>query len=432
MQNKLVTFLAISMFFLISTAEGQKLINSPYSRFNLGSLDHAGSFRSLSMGGTGIGMRDNNTIYFNNPASYSSLDTTSFIFDFGMDYSVIGLSDGTSSYSSDDMNFNHLLMGFPISKGWGFATGIFPVSNGYYNLYNTVKEGVEGYDPITGSYSSFHKGTGGFTGLFLGTGVNITKNLSAGANLTLLFGEIKRLNQYEFADYSSSFNQSSSEIFRINGINVDYGLQYTASLKKDYFFSAGLSFTAAKNYHSSLEILKDRFTIYGTSAYSPDTLSYINERSKDSTRLPGTIRFGLSFGKKDKFVAGIDYVYTNWSKGRVHGSGVAMANTHTLMLGIEYIPDKYSNDSYLKRVEYRAGAHLSDNYLILNGVRIKEYGFSCGLGLRMRKSFSRTNIYFDYTRKNGDIARGLHNENIYSVGISLNIYDSWFIKRRYD
>ena len=59
------------------------------------------------MGGTGIGIRDNSTIYFNNPASYSSIDTVSFLFDFGLDFGMNKLSDGTNKYSSKDMNFNH-------------------------------------------------------------------------------------------------------------------------------------------------------------------------------------------------------------------------------------------------------------------------------------------------------------------------------------
>ena len=432
MQNKLIIVAFISLFLFASSAGGQKLINSPYSRFNIGSLNPAGSFRSLSMGGTGIAMRENNTIYFNNPASYSSFDTTSFIFDFGMDYSVIGLSDGAASYTSDDMNFNHLLMGFPISKGWGFATGLIPLSNGYYNLSKTIGEGDPGYDPLAGAVSSLHKGTGGFTNFFFGTGLNITKSLSAGANLTVLFGGVDRFNQFEFADYGNSFNQVSIEHLRINGLNLDYGLQYSANLKKDYFFTAGFSITSAKNYHSSVEKLDERYTIYISAPYSPDTLTYINNSSKDSTRLPRTMRFGLAFGKKDKFVAGIDYISSNWTKARIQGSDVAMANSKSLLMGIEYIPDKYSNDSYLSRIEYRLGAHFSDNYLMINGVQIKEYGFSCGLGLRMRRSLSKTNIYFDYTRKNGDLSKGLPNENIYSIGVSLNLYDFWFIKRKYE
>jgi hypothetical protein len=416
----------------VSSAEGQKLVNSPYARFNIGNINPVGSFRSLSMGGTGIAMRGNNSVYFNNPSSYSSFDTTSFIFDFGMDYTVLDLSNKVSSYSSDDMNFAHLLMGFPITRNWGIGIGIVPYSNGYYNLAQTIDVGDPGYDPITGKITSSHKGTGGFTNFFVGTGISITKNLSAGVNMNILFGNIERTNIYDFEDYQSTFNQASVEKLRINGINFDYGLQYSVNLKKDFFITAGFSFTNAKNYRSTLEELSQRSAIYLYPPYSPDTLSYINNTSRDSTKLPPIMRFGLSFGKKDKFVAGFDYIFSKWSDARVYGSRTRMANTNSLLMGIEFIPDKYSNTSYLSTVEYRVGAHVSNNYLIINGAQIKEYGFSCGIGLGMRRSLSKTNIFFDYTRKNGDLSKGLHNENIYTVGISLNLYDFWFLKKKYE
>jgi hypothetical protein len=349
-----------------------------------------------------------------------------------MDYSIIDLSNGITSYSSDDMNFNHLLMGFPIAKNWGFATGVVPVSNGYYNLSQVIDVGDPSYDPLTGKVTSFHKGSGGFTKFFLGTGLKIFRNFSAGVNLTVLFGEIDRTNQYEFADFTSSFNQISSEKLRINGLNLDYGLQYSANLKKDYFISAGFSLTAAKNYHSSLEELNLRSSVYAYPPYSPDTLSYINGNSKDSTRLPETLRFGIAFGKRDKFVAGIDYIYSSWARARIYRSEAGLANTNSWLMGMEYIPDKYSNISYLSTVEYRLGAHFSNNYFIINGAQVNEYGFSCGLGFRMRSPYSKANIYFDFTQKKGDLSRGLHNEKIYSIGVSLNLYDWWFQKRKYD
>ena len=433
MQNKLITISFILIFTVTFNARGQKLVNSPYSRFNLGSLDPAGSFRSLSMGGTGIAMRDNSSIYFTNPASYSSIDTTSFLFDFGMDYSINVLTDGVNKYQSKDMNFNHLIMGFPLAKGWGFATGFVPVSNGYYYLSKTVKEGDPGYDPITGAVTSTHKGGGGFNNLFLGTGANITKNLSIGANLNVLFGQVERTNQFEFADYTNTFTQYSFEKLKINGINFDYGAQYTMYSKKDYFITAGISMTASKKYRSDFETISERSASYTATIYSPDTLAYSSISSKDSTKLPSTLRLGVSFGKKDKFVAGIDYVASNWGESKIQGSNGYLTNSKSWLFGVELIPDKYSNTSFMSRVEYRLGGHVSDSYLLINGVQIKEYGASCGLGLRMRNSLSKTNIYFDFTRKEGDTLKGLLNENYFTVGISLNIYDPfWFIKRKYE
>jgi hypothetical protein len=426
MQNKLIAISFILIFTFAFTANGQKQINSPYSRFNIGTLDPAGSFRSLAMGGTGVAMRDNNSVYYGNPASYSSFDTTSFLFDFGLDYSIIDLNDGKSKYRSDDMNFDHLLMGFPIAKGWGVAIGLIPVSNGYYNLSETVN------DSLIGEVTYTHKGDGGLTNFFIGTGVNLTRNLSVGANLTALFGELGRVNQFEFGDLANTFGLYNSENLKINGINFDYGLQYSISFKKDYFITAGISFTASKKYRSDFMRISQRFAAYPTSGYSPDTLLYTHASSRDSTKLPSTLKAGVSFGKKDKFVVGIDYINSNWAAARIQGSNGYLANSKSWLFGAELVPNKLSNSSYLARMEYRIGGHISDNYLLINGEQIKEYGASCGIGLRLKNYFSKVNVFFDYTKKNGNLSKGLHDENFYTVGVSLNLYDFWFMKKKFD
>jgi len=78
------------------------------------------------------------------------------------------------------------------------------------------------------------------------------------------------------------------------------------------------------------------------------------------------------------------------------------------------------------------GAHMGDNYLIINNEQIKEYGASIGLGLPMRRTFSKVNLFLDFTKKTGSFENNLHNENYLTMGLSLNFYDYWFQKRKYD
>lgn len=427
MQNRLTTGTIIFLFFISLSASGQKLVNSPLSRFNLGTIEPAGSFRSLGMGGIGTSMRDNTSIFISNPASFSSLDTNSFIFDFGLDYSINKISEGSDNYSSDDLNFDHLIIGFPLAKGIGLVVGILPLSNGYYKMSETVKEGDIGYDPLTGGYTTLHSGEGGFTNFFLGSGVKINKNFSAGISLSLLLGQVSRLNQFTFTNYYNVYNNNSTEKLHLNGINFDYGVQYTAVLKNNYFINAGISLTSGKNYKTKYENISYSFTTYGTR----DTLTNI---TNDATRsfLPGTLRFGLSAGKKDKLVAGIDYVSTKWTKAKIQGAYGYLGDTQSLLFGTEYIPEKYANYSYLRRVEYRLGGHIGDNYLVINDRQIKEYGITAGFGLPMRRTRSKTNLFFDYTKKSGSTATYPHIENYYTFGISLNFYDFWFIQQKYD
>ncbi len=427
MQNKLILLVSVFWFSTFITATGQKLINSPYARFNMGTLEPAGSFRSIGMGGTGVSFRDNSSIYFSNPASYSSIDTNSFVFDFGLDYSINILSDGVSDFSSDDMNFDHLMIGFPVAKGWGIAAGIVPYSNGYYKMSEEILEGDPDYDPVTGEYSSYHAGDGSFTSFFAGTGITFLKNFSAGVNLTILLGQVKRANQVIFEEYDDVFHYNHTEKLQINGVNIDYGLQYSASFKNNYFLNAGLTITPGSYYGSDYFNYSFLFNSSGVN----DTLSFISDADA-RVYLPGSMRIGFSAGKKNKFVAGFDYISTAWSEAKINGADGYLADTKSYHFGIEYIPEKFSSFSFFKRLEYRLGGHIGDNYLIINNEQIKEIGISAGIGIPMRGLLSKTNLFFDFTKKSGTFENDLHRENYFTMGVSLNLYDFWFMKRKYD
>jgi hypothetical protein len=144
------------------------------------------------------------------------------------------------------------------------------------------------------------------------------------------------------------------------------------------------------------------------------------------------LRFGISFGKAYKLTTGLDFVTTKWSASKIPGSAGYAADTRSLLFGVEYIPDKFSNYSFIKRVEYRIGGHYGDNYLIINGKQIKEYGASIGIGIPFRRTISKANLYLDFTRKSGFSSINYHSEDYLSAGISINLYDVWFIKRKYD
>jgi hypothetical protein len=423
MRNKLITVIFISLLSCAFTASGQKLINTPFSRFNIGTLEPQGSFRSLGMGSVGTAMRDNCSIYFTNPASYSSLDTISFIFDFGLDYGRNFISSGSTKYSSDDMNFHHLIMGFPISKRWGVAAGVVPVSSGYYKITQNVTSDSPDYDPAIGAYTTTHNGDGGITKIFVGTGVQIGKHFSIGANMNLLSGQLSRTNQNVFKDFYNVFHNSNVENLELRGINFDYGVQYTTSFKNNYFINVGASMTSGSNYSSKYNQLSMKYTGYG----SVDTISYTADNSA-KTFIPYTVRAGVSFGKKNKFTAGVDFVTSKWSSSTIPGSVNNTGDIKAMMFGAEFIPDKFSNYSYLSRIEYRIGGHFGDNYLVVNGEQLKEYGASFGIGLPMR-TYSKTNLFIDFTRRMG---HNLPNEDFLSMGISLNLYDFWFMKRKFD
>jgi hypothetical protein len=430
----MLRYLKIVILLLLTAqfSAGQKLVNSPYARFGPGLLEPAGTFKSLSMGRTGVADSDPLNISYQNPASYASLDTNSFVFDFGFDYRIIVLSDASGNYKSDDMNFHHLIMGFPIGKNAGFATGIIPYSSGYYNLSKTIGPGDPGYDPIIGETVETHKGTGGFNKFFFGFGINPFGGLSLGANMTFLFGELERSNGYSFLDDNNTFDNISTESVRLQGFNFDLGLQYKFDLKNGLNVTTGVKYSNTSKYKGQTESMSALFTsLYTGTPYSIDTLSYASSEDEPIT-LPGSLAFGVALGKKDKFMVTAEYSSTDWSKAVYIGHDNYFVKSNSINFGGEIIPDKFANFNFLNRVAYRFGGHITDSHIMVNGEQLKEFGITFGVGLPLKRSNSRTNLYFEYGQRGGSFDLGLHKETYYNFGISFNFYDYWFIKRKYD
>ncbi len=415
----------------VQTAFGQKEVNSPYARFGPGNLEASTSFKSMGMGGTGIAIRDSKNLFYQNPASYSSLDTNSFVFDFALDYRIIGLDDGINTYKSDDINIHHIVMGFPLGKKAGFVTGVTPYSSGYYNLKTQVDVGDPGYDPIIGTTSETHNGEGGISKFFFGAGFEVYKGLSLGANMSFLFGTLDRENRLTFLDDNNYFNNVYHEVLNIRGYNFDLGAQYNIDFGENMFSTLGLKYTNKSDFKAESSSLLARHSVFTGTEYSVDTLAYSPEASINIT-LPATLSFGMSFGIKDKLLVSADYSTTDWAKASFIGHESMFTKSQGFNFGAEFIPNKYANYNFLNRVEYRLGGRILNSHLMVNNEQVKEFGITFGAGIPLRRSNSTINVFFEYGNRKGSFENGLHKENFYNMGISFNFYDYWFMKKKYD
>ena len=66
------------------SALAQSSINSPYTRYGLGELPDRGFANNAAMGGIGYALRNSGHINMLNPASFTAVDSLSFMFDVGM------------------------------------------------------------------------------------------------------------------------------------------------------------------------------------------------------------------------------------------------------------------------------------------------------------------------------------------------------------
>jgi hypothetical protein len=397
---------------------------SPYSRFGLGEINPGTFGRSSAMAGANLGSRNNLQINFNNPASYTSVDSLAFLFEFGFNAKFSEFKNDISSSSSNNINFNYFAFGFPISKKIGASFGLTPYSDSGYEVQ--MIEEVENFGKV---WHRYH-GEGSLSRAYLGFGYEPIKNISIGANIYYFFGTLTRNADVGFIEAADLYSIQRDEIIRIRDFGISYGLQATFPLKAKQKITLGATleykptFTA---FHSDLT-LKNLST---SSQQNQDTVLNIAEE-KDKIRMPLTYGIGISYTDNEKLEVNADYIHQGWAKAKFFGeSNPILTNLDRIAIGAEFIPDKYSIRSYLKRVAYRAGFKYEKSYLLLNGQQINDIGISFGVGLPVYRSASLINLSAEIGKR-GKTSFNLIRENYAKLTMSINLYDIWFVKRRFD
>src|SRR5690554_1491140 len=114
-------FLLVFVLFFVQLSVGQNNTNSPYTRYGYGELVDVNSAVQRAMGGVAFGMRNNSMINPANPASYSVVDSTSFMFDLGMSGLLSMFSDTGGKIVSFTSNLEYINVQFPITKWLGLS-----------------------------------------------------------------------------------------------------------------------------------------------------------------------------------------------------------------------------------------------------------------------------------------------------------------------
>lgn len=440
MLKRLSGFFVLGLLLLgsLSSFAQNENTSSPYSRFGLGDI-HPYSFgRFAAMGGASIGSRHNVQINTSNPASYSSIDSLTFIFEFGLDGRFSDFKSGDTEFASNDVNFRYFALSWPITRWVATSMGVLPYADkGYEILY-------EEDDPGFGRATYRYAGSGTITKAFFGAGFDITKSISLGINIYYLFGKQSNNSLIFFLDDNEAYDYSEIERSRLRDFAYQLGVQYDIPLKDNRFLTIGGTFEHKPEFTAFQDF--SRLNILQTGG-GPliDTLEFRSEE-KGTIQLPTTYSLGVSYAKPNKFEINADLYFAKWSKARFFGesfntllnpdgrtgiNSVNAVNQSRFSIGGEYIPEAASIRSYFKKVKYRAGLHYEKSYLKIGNQQINEFGMSFGLGLPVNRSKSTINLAVELGRK-GTTNNNLIRENYTKVSLSLNLYDRWFFQRKFD
>ncbi len=424
--KKYVIFGLLAFIFTQMTAvNGQIQINSPYTRFGLGSLVENGMDpRITGMGGLYYGMRGSSLINTANPASYTAFDSVSFVFDGGIFGMVTQLQTSTNTNQGDYISLSHLMFGFPVTKWWRTSLGILPFSYVGYDIYNTVEQAD--FTDIQYVY----QGSGGLNQLYWGNGFLIGKKLSVGFNMKYMFGSIIRSRGVSFPDSIEMKNTYIRGSIRPSDIYGEIGVQYKVTLPKGLTMVVGAAFGPQVEINSKANYLATTyFGDINSVQYSYDTIDYsINE--KGSFTLPIRTGAGVTIGQEGKWLAGVDFLWQNWEKFTYYGISDSLVNRWNIAIGGEYIPNARSTSSYFQRISYRFGGHYGKTPLNLRDIHLDEYGISFGLGLPIKKSKSTVNLSVSMGKR-GTIENGLISERFVRFTVGVNVFENWFFKSKY-
>ena len=414
--NHIFRILAFVLVGLSLSAQNES--NSPYSRFGLGDLQSFSTATQSAMGGVGIASYDHLSINVSNPASYSSVFAQRFTMQTGGIHTTKLLKTSTQNQVVNSTNFNYLMFSFPLSKFWGTSVGLLPYSEKSYSFSDAST------DP---SADLLFEGNGGLTRIYFGNSINVNKNLSIGANLNYLFGNLNSSRKVFFNDVSV-FNTKINEDININGFYFDFGLMYKAKLGK---WNSVLGFTIDNGSEISAEktSLIETFRSGGEFELIEDTISF-DQQLGGTLLLPTSMGFGLALSNEQwKIMA--DYKSDNWEEYNLFGTNDDLENSSRLALGFEFVPDKKSINKYYKMIRYRLGMYSSKTYLNLKNQQLDEKAITLGFGLPLKRSGSLVNLSAELGQM-GTTDDGLIKESFVRFKIGLIFSDIWFIKRKYD
>ncbi|MFA5418418.1 MAG: hypothetical protein WC341_08165 [Bacteroidales bacterium] len=405
---------------------GQTGINSPYSRFGLGEL-HNNNVNTavMGMGGVSIGYSDPTTLNPANPASFTTQDSSAFMFEAGIYGNTTTFKTTTMSERGSDVSLNYLMFGFPINNWYRMAMGVLPYSKVGYNIQTTME--VPDFSDVVHNFT----GDGGLNQIFWGHGFKVNKNLRAGFNAIYLFGKSTRSSMVYFPDSAYIFGTKSESEIKVSDFIFDYGIQYDLLFAENRKATIGITYSNTFNLNAKRSYLSKTLTggyddiiekVVDTIHYQPD--------QKGKLILPQRVGVGLTYQNIGRWLIGADFEWQNWKKYKAFGEPDSLSNSWRVAVGGEIQPKHSSISSLYKRMTYRLGARYNHSYLNLYGSQINEFGISFGLGFPLKKSKTGIDLSIEIGRR-GTTDNQLIQENFFNVSLGISIQEIWFYKKQY-
>ncbi len=406
----------IALLFILLTigANSQNTI-SPYSIFGPGEIQNKGFGATQSLGGAGIGYRNGGSLNNINPSSYTSVDSSRIIVEFGIENKLYNLNSKSISQTGYTGNLNYVAMGFRYTKWMSGSFGLVPFSSIGYSI--SKENFIEG---TNSKYTSVYNGSGGINQFYFGHAVKLFKNLSLGLNISYMFGSLIQKEDIEATNYVPQVQINRQDFLK--SFYFDYGLQYSVRTNKfDYTF--GLVYSNKQKLNST-HIL----SVYDESS----ALIRYEEYDTDYLTLPTIFGVGLGINKQGRYNLLLDYNFQKWSGIEYPIQYDEFVNSHSFSLGLDFRPWEYSvANQFYKNWEYQLGFNYKSSYLKFGNEIVRGGSISLGAGIPLPGNISKINLGIEIG-SNGTVTNRLIQEKYILLNLGLSMNEIAFIKRKFN
>ena len=412
--------LLVLMWFAIALSSMAQNVTTPYSMYGYGILSDRATSMQRQMGSIGYAMQSGRQINVMNPASYAAIDSLTFLFDIGADMTMLWQKENEIKDHSIGGGLDYITMQFPLSKFMGMSIGLVPYTSVGYAFGTDIDHGAmsnQGEGGINQAYA-------GLAGKYAG--------FSLGFNFSYSFGNI--INDVFLAPETSG-QPLFEHVLQIRDWDFVLGAQYSTKISKWDKINLGLTFAPKLSMHGQTWVTTQETTHESVA----DTVAYMNMKGKYYS--PMSIGSGISFihEKNSRWMIELDYSYQEWSKAEYSPlyelknpdvlvfEGMHFKNRNRIALGGEFVPKVRGN--YFERISYRAGAYFNDDYLVIQGNRIREYGITAGLGFNTPEGKTMINLGFEWKHRQAH-PMPLITENYFNITLGVNFNELWFWQRK--
>lgn len=387
---------------------------SPYSRYGYGEWQSMSFSANQSMGGLGVGIRSNKSINAINPASYTSIDSLTFMLDLG----VSGIVDGFKSASATSTQFNgnvdYVAIQVPLAQFAALSFGISPLSTVGYSYSFLDKKPTFAYGDSLTIQQNF-SGTGGMTQVYLGVSFDILDRVAVGVNGHYLFGNIEHYREVSFPENQLYTDTKQLEALYVSAWLCDVGIQYHQPIGKD-------ELVIGATYSLKLPM---------NNRYEVTTMTNEIEVIDDNTLgfdYPQIIGGGISYNWQKRLLIGADVTWQNFADAAYYGEKNYFNDRFVYALGAQYTHAP-GGKKYTDNMDFRIGANYANSYIDIDNKPFDKWAITWGIGFPLPNTMTKLNLHMEYGQQGSIQQHGLL-ERYYKIGIGVSLNERWFVKRR--